>query len=180
MIQLPQCEPLVTSRRVIERFVKFRMPRKTLGLCKRIIHRADNLPFVSYCHHLIGPSISSVGHHPPLNSSRKAFDTVSILDSRLNGTMLIKFFNSAAFLPTMAETPSSSSSSSSSPTLHPPTARSAKPVSEALLNEKVPDTSSTPSIAFFLYLSNMKTLLFPPSYPPIPPKPGWHRGKHNS
>lgn len=56
MIQLPQCEPLVTSRRVIERFVKF---RKTLGLCKHIIHRADNLPFVSYCHHLIGPTFQA-------------------------------------------------------------------------------------------------------------------------
>lgn len=125
----------------------------------------------TYCNHLIRSNISSVGYHPPLKSSRKAFDTVSILGSRLNGTMLIVFFKPAAFLPTMAETPSSSSSSS--PALHPPTARSAKPVSEALLNEKVPDTPSTHSIPVYLYWSNIE------KFPSHPPHPGWHQGKHN-
>lgn len=91
--------------------------------------------------------------------------------------MLIKFFKPAAFLPTMAETPSSSSSSS--PALHPPTARSAKPVSEALLNEKVPYTPTTTPIPVFLYLSIMKTLLFPP-FPPNPPHPNLAGTKGNT
>lgn len=59
------------------------------------IRRADNLPFV--CNQPHRSNVSIVGYHPPLKFPRKAFDTVSNPDSRLNGSILIRFFNSAAF-----------------------------------------------------------------------------------